>query len=87
MQAAPSAAINGTTFHNVTLYQQQLHSSYLSLVNGAVYYVSVRAVSAGARGLTATASSSAVEVLAPSLELPCHLQSLLSAVRACMPRV
>ena len=68
-QVAPQAAINGTLFRNVSLFQQQLHSSFLSLVNGAVYYVSVRATSAGAQGLATTASSAPVEArcLAPQV--------------------
>jgi hypothetical protein len=67
VQVVPEAVINGTAFYNVSLFQYQLHSSYLSLVNGAVYYVSVRATSAGAQGLTTTASSGPVEARTQAL--------------------
>ena len=64
LQNEPQAAINGTVFYNVTLIVQKSTSQYLSLVNGATYFVSVRATGAGAQGLTTVVSSSGVEVQA-----------------------
>ena len=66
----------------MTLYQQQMHSDYLSLVNGAAYYVSVRAISAGAQALTATASSPAVKVPPSAVLMPPLGSTPLLAVHA-----
>ena len=61
-QVAPSVVINGSAFSNVTVFTQLINSSYLALVTGATYYVSVRATAGGPQGLSATATSNAVEV-------------------------
>lgn len=62
LQTAPQVVIHGSVFANVTVFTQQINPSYLTLVNGATYYVSVRATGAGAQGLSVVATSDAVEV-------------------------
>ena len=62
VQMVPQVVLNGSVFANVTVFTQQITSSFLTFVNGASYYVSVRATAAGAEGLSAVATSSAVEV-------------------------